>query len=63
MFQEREMYLSEWVDDNKEKYVTQSNTFINYEMKEDKKKEQDAAKYVIYDFKKEIQKTIKEICT
>jgi hypothetical protein len=62
MFQEREMYLSEWVDDNKEKYVTQSNTFINYEKKEDKTKEQDATKYVIFDFKKEIQKTIKEIC-
>jgi hypothetical protein len=62
MFQEREMYLSEWVDDNKEKYVTQSNTFVNYEKKEDKTKEQDATKHVIFDFKKEIKKTIKEIC-
>jgi hypothetical protein len=62
MFQEREMYLSEWVDGNKEKYSTHSNTFINYEKKEDKTKEQDANKHAIFDFKKEIQKTIKENC-
>jgi hypothetical protein len=60
MFQEREMYLFERVNENKEKYKGVSTTFMNYEKKKDKTKEQQATKCAIFDFKKEIKKTIKE---
>jgi hypothetical protein len=60
MFQEREMYLFERINENKEKYKGLSTTFMNYEKKEDKTKEQHANKCALFDFKKEIKKTIKE---